>query len=60
MIYREVLAKYGQESHLARAARLGLSKLQIYSTKIREIPVYIAAVVLHPRQKWNYFELAIE
>ena len=37
-----------------------MAKLQAYSHKIRQIPVYIAAVVLDPRQKWDYFELGIE
>ena len=45
---------------MARAAHLGLSKLRSYSSKIREIPAYLAAVVLDPRQKWDYFELGIE
>jgi len=45
---------------LARAAHLGLSKLRSYSSKIHEIPAYLAAVVLDPRQKWDYFELGIE
>lgn len=37
-----------------------MAKLRAYSTKIREIPVYIAAVALDPRQKWDYFDLGIE
>lgn len=45
---------------MARAAQLGLAKLPSYSCKIREIPVYLAAVVLDPRQKWDYFELGVE
>lgn len=45
---------------MARAAQLGLAKLRSYSCKIREIPVYLAAVVLDPRQKCYYFELGVE
>lgn len=37
-----------------------MAKLRAYSSKIREIPVYNAAVVLHPRWKWDYFDLGIE
>ena len=60
LINSDVIAQYPPEAHLARVAQLGLSKLWSYSSKIREIPAYIAAVVLDPRQKWDYFELGIE
>lgn len=56
----DVIAQYPPEAHLARAAQLGLSKLRYFSSKIREIPAYIAAVVLDPRQKSDYFALSIE
>ena len=55
-----MIREHDPEAHLARAPQLGLAKLRAYSTKIREIPVYIAAVVLDPRQKWDYFDLGIE
>ena len=55
-----MIREHDPEAHLSRAAQLGLAKLQAYSTKIREIPVYIAAVVLDPRQRWDYFDLGIE
>lgn len=55
-----MIREYDSEAHLSRAAQLGLAKLRAYSTKIREIPVYIAAVVLDPRQKWHYFDFGIE
>lgn len=34
----------------------GWAKLDKYYTKTEETPVYIAAVVLDPTQKWAYFE----
>ena len=43
-----MIREHDPEAHLSRAAQLGLAKLRAYSTKIREIPVYIAAVVLDP------------
>ena len=55
-----MIREHDPEAHLSHAAQLGLAKLRAYSTKIREIPVYIAAVVLDPRQKWDYFHLGIE
>jgi len=55
-----VIREHDPEVHLSHAAELGLAKLRAYSTKIREIPVYIATVVLDPRQKWDYFDLGIE
>jgi len=58
--HRDVINRYPPEAHLARAAHLGLAKLCAYSSKIREIPVYLAAVVLDPRQKSDYFELGVE
>lgn len=51
-IVRDVIAKYPHEAHLARAAHLGLSKLRCYSSMIRQIPAYLAALVLDPRQMW--------
>jgi len=55
-----VIREHDPEAHVSRAAQFGLAKLRAYSTTIREIPVYIAAVVLDPRQKWDYFDLGIE
>ena len=37
-----------------------MAKLQAYSHKIRQIPVYIAQVVLDLRQKWDCIELGIQ
>jgi len=51
-IVRDVIAKYPHKAHLARAAHLGLSKLRCYSSMIRQILAYLAALVLNPRQKW--------
>jgi len=58
--HRDVINRYPPEAHLARAAHLGLAKLRAYSSKIGEILVYLATVVLDPRQKWDYFELGVE
>ena len=56
----DVIENSPPDAHLARAAHLGLAKLRTYSSRIREIPVYLAAVVLDARQKWDYFELGVE
>lgn len=55
-----MIREHDPEAHLSRAAQLGLAKLRVYSAKIGEIPVYKAAVVLDPRQEWDYFDLGIE
>ncbi|KAF4546955.1 Hypothetical protein D9617_87g078060 [Elsinoe fawcettii] len=43
------------ESHFSTACNLGWQKLDEYYTKLDESPVYVAAVVLHPRLKWRWF-----
>ena len=43
---KDIINSYAPEAHLACAALLGLAKLWNYSSKIREIPIYLAAVVL--------------
>ena len=56
--YREVITKYAasRDKHVVQAANLGLAKLEKYYNIIKEIPVYNAAVVLDPRQKFRFFE----
>ena len=44
------------EHHFAINIKLAWSKLDNYYSKLDNTPVYVAAVVLHPCLKWNYFE----
>jgi hypothetical protein len=43
--------------HIRTAINNAWDKLNIYYIKTDDTPVYLAALVLHPGQKWKYFEL---
>jgi len=45
------------EHHFATNIKLAWQKLDSYSNKLNNTPIYVAAVVLHPRFKWKYFEV---
>jgi hypothetical protein len=44
------------EHHFSTNINLGWQKLDFYYGKLDDTPVYVAAVVLHPRMKWRWFE----
>jgi len=44
------------ERHFATNIKLAWTKLDEYYSKLENTPVYVAAVELHPRFKWKYFE----
>lgn len=44
------------QHHFTTSINLGWQKLNEYYNKLDETPVYVAAVVLHPRMKWRYLE----
>ena len=44
------------QHHFTTSINLGWQKLNDYYSKLDETPVYVAAVVLHPRMKWRYLE----
>ena len=44
------------ERHFSTNINLGWQKLDEYYTKLDQSPIFCAAVVLHPRQKWRWFE----
>ena len=44
------------QHHFATSINLGWQKLNEYYDKLDETPVYVAAVVLHPRMEWRYLE----
>jgi hypothetical protein len=56
--YRLVISSYAAEKdiHIVQAANLGLAKLEKYFTMIRKTPAYIAAVILDPSTKMEFFE----
>ena len=59
--YKNVISKYGmagtsQHMHLVQSANLGLAKLDRYYNKIRQIPVYLCAVILDPSSKFEFIE----
>jgi hAT family C-terminal dimerisation region len=56
--YKQVISKYAVEKdlHIVQAANLGLAKLEKYYAMMREIPAYVAAVVLDPSSKMDFFE----
>jgi len=57
-----VLQKYQANHHLhiRRAAAEGIVVLDKYRQLYKELTVYVAAVVLHPVYKWEYFEVAVD
>ena len=44
------------QHHFTTSINLGWQKLNKYYNKLDKTPVYVAAVVLHPRIKWRYLE----
>src|ERR1700754_3820300 len=44
------------DTHIVQAANLWLAKLERYYNMIKSIPAYIAAVVLDPSSKFEFFE----
>ncbi|KAL1581732.1 hypothetical protein WHR41_09424 [Cladosporium halotolerans] len=44
------------EHHFSTNINLGWQKLDEYYTKLDQWPIFCAAVVLHPGQKWRWFE----
>jgi hypothetical protein len=46
------------EHHFSINIKLAWQKLDIYYTKLDNTPLYVAAVVLHPRMKWRWIEKA--
>jgi len=44
------------EHHLSTNINAGWQKLELYYYKLDDSPVYVAAVVLHPRMKWRSLE----
>ena len=55
--YVEGLTKFADNDFMKLSIDAGWKKLQKYWNKTTELaPVYIAAIVLDPTQKWSYFE----
>jgi len=46
--------------HVRRAAADGIVVLDKYRKLYKELTVCVAAVVLHPAYKWEYFEVAVD
>jgi hypothetical protein len=44
------------EKHFSTTINLAWQKLDIYFNKTDATPIYRAAVVLHPRLKWRWFD----
>jgi hypothetical protein len=44
------------EHHFSTNINLGWQKLDEYYAQLDQSPIFCAAVVLHPRQKWRWFE----
>jgi len=44
------------EAHLSANINGGWQKLNKYYELLNNLPIYVAAVVLHPRMKWRYLE----
>ena len=48
------------EHHFSINIKLAWQKLESYYTRLDNTPLYVAAVVLHPRMKWKWIERAWE
>ena len=48
------------EHHFSINIKLAWQKLDSYYTRLDNTPLYVAAVVLHPRMKWSWIERAWE
>ena len=61
-IFTNVLQKYPANPHLhiRRAAAESFVVLDKYLEIYKDLTVCVAAVVLHPAYKWEYFEVAVE
>jgi hypothetical protein len=59
--FTSVLQRYQRNPHLhiRRAAAEGVIVLDKYREKFKELTVCVAAVVLHPAYKWDYFTVAV-
>jgi hypothetical protein len=59
--FTSVLQKYQANPHLhiRRASAEGIVVLDKYRELYKELTVCVAAVVLHPAYKWEYFEVAV-
>ena len=60
--FTTVLEKYqgNPQLHVQRAAADGIVVLDKYRELYKELTVSVAAVVLHPAYKWEYFEVAVD
>jgi hypothetical protein len=60
--FTKVLQKYQGNSHLLvhRAVADRIVVLDKYQELYKELTVCVAAVVLHPAYKWEYFEVAVD
>ncbi|KAH0604023.1 uncharacterized protein H6S33_007054 [Morchella sextelata] len=54
--YNNSLEKYHDNPQLSSMLQVGLRKLEKYFNKTDSAPAYIAAVVLNPAWKWEYFQ----
>jgi len=58
--YKKALEENTTNRVLSSMIRVGWEKLDKYFSATDRAPVYLAAVVLHPRLKWRYFEIRWE
>ncbi|RWA03211.1 hypothetical protein EKO27_g11894 [Xylaria grammica] len=54
--YKAIANTLPDSKHFRANINLGWQKLDEYYKKLDETPVYYAAVALHPRFRWNWFE----
>ena len=52
----EQLQHLTAEQHFSLNVKIAWQKMDAYYTKLDNIPLYVAAVVLHPRMKWRWLE----
>jgi len=59
-IYNGILTQYPRTAHIARAAQEGITMLRKYRNLNRQSTVYLAAIALDPKNKFDYFRTGIQ
>ena len=54
--FEKAIVEFEQHDFMRESLHAGLTKMLSYWNKTERAPVYIAAIVLDPKRKWNYFK----
>ena len=54
--FEQAIDQFEDNEFMRESLHAGLTKMLKYWNKTERVPVYIAAIVLDPKRKWNYFK----